>query len=79
MNNLKTLEHHETNDFVITTAKKALKLINEEVAKIDQRQQWLLLGRIINIIFASLYKPALEQSEKIYNQNEGDNHVKSNS
>ena len=70
MNNLKILEHQETNEFVITTAKKALKLINEEVAKIDQRQQWLLLGRIINIIFASLYKPALEQSEKIYNQNE---------
>ncbi len=69
MNNFKTLKHDETNDFVITTAKKAMELIKENVGKIDERQQWLLLGRIINVIFASLYKPALEQSEKIYNEN----------
>jgi hypothetical protein len=50
--------------FVVATAEKMLDLMKAEVAKEPIKVRWLLYARIVNLVFHSFFKPALEWSDR---------------
>lgn len=61
----KDLKSHETNEFVLNTAIKAAKMIDEEIKTLVTDQQWLIHARIINVLFNSFYGPQMNLAEKM--------------
>ena len=53
----KVMEQIEANALVTKTASRILKHIIRVTAQIDEKQQWLVAGRIVNFLVFKLYRP----------------------
>lgn len=56
---MRIIEVSETQPFVFETAKEVKKLIYERVADIHPKQKWVLIGRIVSLVFSDHFQMAL--------------------
>lgn len=66
---LQTLECHK---FVVSEVQFINKHLIKKLSNLNRGQQWLLYGRIINLMFSNFYKLSFENSEALLQNSNGD-------
>jgi hypothetical protein len=57
---LRTLQPNQTNKIVVSTAEEVTRLIKRRVNNIAVEQQWLLMSRVVNLVFAGHFYPIIQ-------------------